>query len=127
VASMIMVVDDDTNVLRLVELMLNRVRCTVVTLNEPLEAVDLLTSVTPNLFIVDQMMPRMSGFELCRHIRLSTATAQTPIIMLSALYEPKSVSEGLQAGANVYLPKSALHSDLLEHVRVLLDMENARC
>lgn len=124
---MIMVVDDDTNVLRLIELVLNRLRCTVVTLDDPLEAVDLLASVTPDLFIIDQMMPRMNGFELCNHIRACPVTAQTPIIMLSALHDPNSVSKGLQAGANLYLPKSALHSDLIERVRMLLNVENARC
>ena len=90
-------------------------------------AMDLLASVTPDVIIVDQMMPRMSGLGLCRKIRSCSTTKDTPIIMLSALYNPTSVKLGMEAGANIYLPKSALHSELVEHVRTLLNLENALC
>lgn len=119
-----MVVDDDTTILRLIELVLHRLQCSVVTVDEPAEAMDMLTSVNPDLIILDQMMPRLNGFELCRHIRSHAPTARTPIIMLSALYDPASIAQGLEAGANVYVSKSALHSDLIKHVRNLLNLDN---
>ena len=119
-----MVVDDDSTILRLVELVLHRLQCTVVTVDEPAEALEMLASVTPDLIILDQMMPRINGFELCRQIRSYTPTARTPIIMLSALYDPASITQGLQAGVNIYVSKSALHSDLVKHVRGLLNIDN---
>ena len=124
---MIMVVDDDQNILHLTDVVLNRLRCTVVTVSDPLQAIKLLESVTPDLFILDQMMPRMSGFELCHHIRSCGHTVQTPIIMLSARHDRILVKESVEAGANLCLPKTALYSDLIHHVRALLDVENARC
>jgi CheY-like chemotaxis protein len=119
-----MVVDDDSTILRLVELVLHRLHCTVVTVDEPAEAMEMLASVNPDLIILDQMMPRVNGFELCRHIRSYAPTARTPVIMLSALYDPASIAKGLEAGANVYVSKSALHSDLIKHVRKLLNIDN---
>jgi len=122
-----MVVDDDHTVLRLVEVVLHRLQCTVVTLDEPLEVMGMVASVAPDLVILDQMMPRINGYDLCRQIRAYGPAAKTPVIMLSALYDPRSIAEGQQAGVNVYLSKSALHSDLVKHVRTLLDGNNARC
>ncbi len=120
-----MVVDDDPTILRLIELVLHRLQCTVVTVDEPAEAMEMLASVKPDLIILDQMMPRVNGFELCRQIRSTIAMARTPIIMLSALYDPHSITQGLEAGANVYVSKAALHSDLIKHVRILLNIDNS--
>lgn len=125
VAAMIMVVDDDIHVLHLMELVLKRLQCSVVTIQDPEEAVRLLESVTPDLFILDFMMPNINGIELCRYIRSYPATAQTPVVILSAYYEPEKVAEAIQAGANAYLPKTALHSELINQIRSLLNFTNA--
>ena len=124
VAAMIMVVDDDIHVLHLMELVLKRLQCSVVTIQDPEEAVRLLDSVTPDLFILDYMMPNINGIELCRYIRTYPTTAQTPVVILSAYYEPEKVTEALQAGANAYLPKTALHSELINQIRGLLNFTN---
>jgi two-component system phosphate regulon response regulator PhoB len=118
--SMIMVVDDDATLLRLMEFVLRPLKCTVVTVENPQEALELLASVTPDLFILDLMMPQINGIDLCRSIRKSPATVHTPVIMLSAHYNQDIVARSLQAGANIYLPKSALHSELLSYVRTFL-------
>lgn len=124
VAAMIMVVDDDVHVLHLMELVLKRLQCSVVTIEDPDEAIKLLESVTPDLFILDFMMPNMNGIELCRYIRSYPSTQQTPVVILSAYYEPEKVTEALQAGANAYLPKTALHSELISQIRSLLNFTN---
>lgn len=119
---MIMAVDDETNMLHLIELVLKRLRCTVVKVSDPLDATQLLASVIPDLFVLDVMMPQMNGIELCQYIRSLPATARTPIIMLSAHYSREAVARALQAGADVYLPKTALHSELIAQVRTLLNI-----
>ncbi|MBI5669079.1 MAG: response regulator [Chloroflexi bacterium] len=119
---MIMAVDDEANMLHLIELVLKRLRCTVVKVSNPLDATQLLTSVTPDLFVLDVMMPQMNGIELCQYIRSLPETTRTPIIMLSAHYSREAVARALQAGADVYLPKTALHSELVPQVRTLLNL-----
>lgn len=119
---MIMAVDDEANMLHLIELVLKRLRCTVVKVSNPLDVTQLLTSVIPDLFVLDVMMPQMNGIELCAYIRSVPATARTPIIMLSAHYSRDAVARALQAGADIYLPKTALHSELVAQVRTLLNL-----
>lgn len=122
-----MVVDDDEYILRLVTTVLHRQKYTVVAFEQPVEALELLEHVTPDLFILDHMMPQMNGLELCQRIRSCEPTAQVPIIMLSAQYNSAVASIGLKAGANIYLPKHAISSDLTHHIQELLAVENAQC
>jgi CheY-like chemotaxis protein len=121
---MVMAVDDEATMLLLISLALKRLPCSVLTIDNPIEAIGLLESVTPDLFIIDLMMPQMNGFELCRYIRSNYMTADIPIILLSAQYDRDVVLEGLEAGATVYVPKSVLHVELSTHVAELLDLNN---
>lgn len=82
-----------------------------------LEALDMLDELTPDLFILDNMMPGMSGIELCRQLRGRAQTAQTPIVMLSAMSDEKTIQEALDAGANDYLSKLTVLSGLNEKIR----------
>jgi two-component system alkaline phosphatase synthesis response regulator PhoP len=122
VTSIIMAVDDEVFVLRLLGLVLQPLECSVLAVEDPRKALQLLESVTPDVFILDLMMPHINGLEMCRQIRASRATAQTPIIILSAYYDAGMVEKCLQAGATLFLPKSMLHGELVEQVRNLLNL-----
>jgi DNA-binding response OmpR family regulator len=124
VTSIVMVVDDENTILRLIKLVLSPLPCAVMEIDDAGDAIKLLESVIPDLFIVDLMMPRINGFELCRYIRNCISTTDTPIILLSAQYDRHTVLEGLEAGATICLPKSSLHSDLTKHVTELLNLNN---
>ncbi len=119
----IMVVDDEVNILLLLDITLKRRGFTVLKAADSCSALTMLEASTPDLFILDVMMPGMDGLELCRRIRARPATAHTPVIMLSARYDQRSVERGLAAGANVYLPKMSFHSDLVNEVRHMLSTE----
>jgi two-component system OmpR family response regulator len=71
----------------------------------------------PDLIILDRMLPGMDGLEFCRRLRKS---AETPILMLTALDKPAERVEGLNAGANDYLPKPFDLDELIARVRVQL-------
>jgi DNA-binding response OmpR family regulator len=120
----IMVVDDEAHILLLLDITFKRRGFTVLKANDPYTALMMLESSTPDLFILDVMMPGMDGLELCRQIRARPETAQTPVIMLSARYDQKSVERGLAAGANAYLPKMTLHSELVAQVRNMLTVQH---
>jgi two-component system, OmpR family, phosphate regulon response regulator PhoB len=119
----IMVVDDEVNILLLLDITLKRRGFTVLKANDSYSALMMLESSTPDLFILDVMMPGMDGLELCRQIRARPETAHTPVIMLSARYDQRSVDRALAAGANAYLSKMSLHSELVLQVRNMLSVE----
>jgi DNA-binding response OmpR family regulator len=116
----IMVVDDETHILTLIDIMLRRGGFTVIKANNPFAALEMLNSSTPDLFILDVMMPGMDGIELCKRIRSRPQTAATPVLILSAIHDVKSVERGMAAGASDYLPKTVTHNELIVKVRATL-------
>jgi DNA-binding response OmpR family regulator len=120
VSELIVVVDDDTALLTLIEMMLRRSQFRVMTLDDPRDVLDLINSVTPNLFILDVMMPRINGIELCKQIRSNPRASHVPIIMLSAMGISDNFNKVLEAGADVFLSKSSLHHDLVSNVQKLI-------
>jgi DNA-binding response OmpR family regulator len=83
-------------------------------------ALELLDNITPDLIILDVMMPGMNGIDLCRLMREREATRRTPVLILSARGDSDSVIQGIEAGANDYLPKPILHHDLVSKVKLML-------
>jgi len=119
----IMVVDDEVGALTLIGIMLERGGFEVLKAHDAYEALNQLRTETPDLIILDVMMPGMDGIELCRHIRGAAATRETPILILSARGDPESVDLGMNAGADDYLSKPILHHDLITKVREMLNLD----
>jgi DNA-binding response OmpR family regulator len=88
-------------------------------------ALSLLEEYTPDLIILDVMMPGMNGIDLCHMLRQQDKTRKTPVLILSARGDAESIIRGIEAGANDYLPKPILHHDLVSKVRSMLDTELA--
>lgn len=118
----ILVVDDEIGALTLIGIMLERGGFNVIKAKDANAALAELEKTTPDLIILDVMMPGMDGIELCRVIRNRAATRSTPVLILSARGDAESVMRGMDAGANDYLPKPILHHDLVDKVRKMLDM-----
>lgn len=119
-SEIIVVVDDDAAMLRLVELILRRFQYTVITLDNPVKALELLDSVTPDLFILDMMMPQINGVELGKRIRMDARVSQVPIIMVSAMSELPDQVKGLEGIADAFLCKKTMHRDLIGNIHKLL-------
>lgn len=75
---------------------------------------------TPDLFILDRMLPGVSGIEICKFLRMYTETKVKPILMLTAMTSPEQIVEGLDAGADDYVTKPFEMNVLLARIRVLL-------
>ena len=123
----IMVVDDEPQVLALLDITLRRPGFTVIKANSAANALDLMSQQTPDLFVLDVMMPGMDGIELCRRIRARSQTAEVPILLVSARHDPEIVRKALAAGADDCLSKLTPQYKLLLKVRQLLkiDSENS--
>jgi DNA-binding response OmpR family regulator len=88
------------------------------------EALEEVRRRLPDVMLLDIMMPGIDGFEVCEILRGDEATADLPIIMLSARADAQSVSRGLSLGATKYLTKPVRPDDLTRHVREVLQSED---
>jgi len=79
----ILIVDDNRENLELLEAYLEDIDCRTIAAYDGPEALELIKKDTPDLILLDIMMPKMSGFEVCRRVKNDTATAHIPIIMVN--------------------------------------------
>lgn len=121
----ILVVDDEIGALTLIGIMLERGGFNVLKARDADSALDVLNEHTPDLIILDVMMPGMDGIELCSVIRERDTFRRTPVLILSARGDAESIIRGIEAGANDYLPKPILHHDLVSKVRSMLGQNPA--
>jgi DNA-binding response OmpR family regulator len=116
----ILYVDDDISLMNLVKIILRRRGYAVEIAPNGFAALSLLESSIPDLLILDVMMPGMDGIVLCKQVRNHPQTARIPIIVLSVRSDPKTKHSALEAGADIFLPKLSLHSELLPRVQAIL-------
>ena len=113
----ILIVDDEPRYLRLLEANLKTEGYSVVTAADGLQAVDVFSSQSIDLILLDIMMPRLDGFAACQRIR---EFSNVPIIMLTAKGEEQDRVKGLDLGADDYLVKPFSATELLARVRAVL-------
>ena len=91
------------------------------------EALEIIQNpdLKPDMVLLDVMMPRLSGYEVCRRIRQIYSPSELPIIMLTAKTQMIDIVEGLDSGANDYITKPFSSEELLERIRVHLELLNA--
>lgn len=116
----ILVVDDEKGAQTLLSIMLERGGFDVWKASSANEALTVLNDTTPDLIILDVMMPEIDGIQLCGMLRRREQTRTTPVLMLSARRDSDSIIRGIEAGANDYLMKPILHHDLVSKVRTML-------
>jgi DNA-binding response OmpR family regulator len=117
---LVLVADDDPDILALVRLRLERDGYEVLSAPDGETAFDLAIARTPDLALLDVMMPRLDGFELTRRLRDHGPTAGIPIILLTARVQEPDVEQGLAAGADDYVTKPFSPQALGERVQAVL-------
>ena len=125
----ILVVDDEEMILRVVGAFLDAEGYDYLTASDGDEALRLVEEDVVDLILLDVMMPRLSGFEVCREIRRHHALEELPILFLSAKTEPEDISAGFAEGGNDYLTKPVSRDELtmrLETHLKLLEAHRAR-
>ena len=115
--SKILVVDDDLNICELLKLYLENDGYTVFTANDGQAAVDAFKNKTPDLVLLDVMLPKMDGWQVCREIR---KTSSAPIIMLTAKGETFDKVLGLELGADDYVVKPFDAKEVMARVKAVL-------
>ncbi len=84
------------------------------------EAVEKAPDVRPDLIILDVRMPKMTGYEACRHLKENPDTAEIPVVFLSAKGQDGEIKEGLESGAIEYIVKPFGPQELTDQVRGIL-------
>jgi len=118
----ILIVDDDLGVLKSVRANLQARDCETLIAMDGTEALQVIEKELPDLIILDIMMPKMDGFEVCRRIR---EWSQIPIIMLSARHDVGEKVKCLNSGADDYITKPFGVNELMARVRAVLRRTNA--
>ena len=116
----ILVVDDEPEAVELVEFNLKQAGYAVSTAADGAEALKKARTQTPDLIVLDVMLPEMDGFEICKVLRLDPATAKVPIIMLTAKAAEIDRVLGLELGADDYLTKPFSPRELLLRIKKIL-------
>ena len=116
-ANKILVVDDDLNICELLKLYLENDGYVVFTANDGQEAVDMFHNKTPDLVLLDIMLPKKDGWQVCREIR---KTSSAPIIMLTAKGETFDKVLGLELGADDYVVKPFDAKEVMARVKAVL-------
>ena len=116
----ILIADDEPNQLELMSFNLSNAGYSIIKAANGKEAIELIENHSPDLIILDWMMPKMSGIEVCRTLRSRSETKQIPIIILSARSEDSDKSLGLDTGADDYISKPFSPKELISRVKALL-------
>lgn len=116
----ILLIDDEPELLRMVGYSLHREGYTVSVAQTGAEGLKKVSAETPDLIILDVMMPDIDGYEVCRQIRAMPATEKAVIIMLSAMGQIGDKVAGLEAGADDYLTKPVELPELTARVKAML-------
>lgn len=120
----VLVVDDTPDTLSFLTDTLDLTGATVLVATDGLGALSLVEHITPDLVLMDAVMPGIDGFETCRRLKQTTSFAHVPVIFMTGLTDSAHVIRGLEAGGVDYVSKPIIVDELLARIRVHLG--NAR-
>jgi CheY-like chemotaxis protein len=125
--SKILVVDDNAqNLELLIEYLQTIDNVETSTAVDGIEALEMVQQVEPDLILLDIMMPRMSGFEVCRKLKSDPNTRDIPIIMVTALNELSDIERGVESGTDDFLSKPVNRLELITRVKSLLKLRHLK-
>jgi DNA-binding response OmpR family regulator len=122
----ILIVDDTPKNVKLLADVLSVKGYEVETAASGKEALEKVNNVTPDLVLLDVVMPNMTGYEVCRQIRANPQTEMLPVVMVTALDPGEERVKGIEAGCDDFLSKPINQPELLARVRSLLRIKSLR-
>jgi len=116
----ILIADDEENIVISLEFLMKREGFEVMVAGDGEEALSRIRGDQPDLVLLDVMMPKKTGFEVCQEVRADPAIAATRILMLTAKGRDTEVAKGMAMGADAYMTKPFSTKDLVDQVHALL-------
>jgi two-component system alkaline phosphatase synthesis response regulator PhoP len=120
----VMVVDDNLQNLELLQAYLEDIDCRTIPAHDGLEALEIISKESPDLILLDVMMPKISGFEVCKRLKNDPKTSDIPIIMVTALNEFGDIERGINSGTDDFLSKPVNKLELLTRVKTMLKLKH---
>ncbi len=123
---LILLVDDTPKNLQVMATILTNARYRITIAKSAARALQILDNVTPDLILLDIMMPEMDGFELCRRLKTSETTREIPVIFLTIKAETEDIVKGFQSGGVDYITKPFNKTELLARVQNHLELKRSK-
>lgn len=120
----VLVVDDSPETLRMLTDALDQAGMTVMVALDGTAAMRVTEQITPDIILLDAVMPGVDGFEVCRRLKREAALANVPVVFMTGLAETEHIVEGLEAGGVDYVTKPVVIEEMLARIKVHL--ANAR-
>jgi CheY-like chemotaxis protein len=120
----VLVVDDNQQNLELLLAYLEEIDCDTMAATNGADAIDITNNTPPDLILLDVMMPKMSGFEVCRRLKQQQNTADIPIIMVTALGEMGDIEKAISCGTDDFLSKPVNKWELVTRVKTMLKLKH---
>lgn len=124
--SKILIADDNEPNCELLEAYLVDIDCDVQMASDGQDTLDKVASFQPDLILLDVMMPKLSGFEVCRKLKDDPATSSIMILMVTALNELGDIERAVEAGTDDFLSKPVNRIELIKRVQNMLKLKNIR-
>lgn len=118
--STVLVVEDSVTQREMIEDLLKGSGLTVKTAGDGVEALEQMQGVCPDIVVMDIVMPRMNGYELCRRIKTNPKTERVPVVMCSSKGEEFDRYWGMKQGADAYIAKPFQPQELVGTIKQLL-------
>ncbi|HRC60090.1 MAG: response regulator [Propionivibrio sp.] len=118
----VLIADDEQNIVISLDFLLRREGFEVLVAADGEEALAKIRSDRPDLVLLDVMMPKMNGFDVCQALRADPELASIRVLMLTAKGRDTEVTKGLGLGADAYMTKPFSTKELVVKVRALLGM-----
>lgn len=117
----ILVVDDDPYILMSLEFLMRKNGFEVMIARNGSETLELLDQHTPDVVLLDIMMPDVDGYAICKHIKSSPKHPHCKVVFLSAKSKEADIQKGYDLGAELYITKPFSNKDLVNKISALLD------
>jgi len=122
--SRILIADDNLPNSELLEAYLSDLDCEIAMAADGLETLNQVKAFQPDLILLDVMMPKLSGFEVCRKLKDDPATKRIMILMVTALNELGDIERAVQAGTDDFLSKPVNKLELIKRVENMLKLKD---
>ena len=119
----ILIVDDDSQNLKLLEGMLFSIDCELIKATNGIDTLSIVHKTTVDLILLDVMMPDMDGYEVCRQLKASEATRLIPVVLVTALDDREAKIKGIDSGADDFITKPPDKMELLARSKSLIKLK----